>query len=110
MILTIDLLTEQGPAISLAYERAEAAVMRRRPRNVRTDRLVSGPSLFYSYITAGASSSAVCLFCFLMVYSRAGVPPSQLAFSLDAGHFAPPPFVPTATPGVYTSGVRCVRC
>ena len=38
LILTIDLLTEQGPAISLSYEPAEADIMLRKPRNVKTDR------------------------------------------------------------------------
>lgn len=102
MILTIDLLTEQGPAISLAYETTEAAVMRRPPRNVQTDRLVSGPSLFYSYIAAGASSSLVCMGCYFLVYTRAGIPISQVAWSLDAGYFAAPPFTATGVPGVYT--------
>ena len=94
MILTIDLLTEQGPAISLAYELSEAAVMVRPPRNLVTDRLVSGPSLFYSYVVAGLGSSLVCMGCFFLVYTRAGIPLSQLAFSLDNGYFAYPPFNP----------------
>jgi sodium/potassium-transporting ATPase subunit alpha len=83
MILTIDLLTEQGPAISLAYERAEAHVMMRPPRNLKTDRLVSAQSLFYSYITAGLANALVCMFAYFMVYVRRGIPVSRLAFSLD---------------------------
>jgi magnesium-transporting ATPase (P-type) len=103
MILTIDLLTEQAPAISLAYETTEAAVMRRPPRNVLTERLVSGPSIFYSYVVAGGGSALVCMGCYFLVYTRAGIPISQLAFSLDQGYFAAPPFTATATPGVYTA-------
>lgn len=48
LILTIDLLTEQGPAISLAFEQPEARVMLRPPRDVKRERLVSWPSLLYS--------------------------------------------------------------
>lgn len=48
LILTIDLLTEQGPAISLAFEHPESLVMARKPRNAKTDRLVSAASLSYS--------------------------------------------------------------
>lgn len=92
MILTIDLLTEQGPAISLAYERAEAAVMTRKPRNLLTDRLVTPSSLFYSYFVAGITNALVCMGCFFLVYVRAGIPLSRLAFSVDAGYFAYPPF------------------
>lgn len=53
LILTIDLITEQGPAISLAYEPAEALVMERPPRDLTRDRLINGPLLRYSYLTAG---------------------------------------------------------
>lgn len=53
LILTIDLITEQGPAISLAYEPAEALVMERPPRDLTRDRLINGPLLRYSYLIAG---------------------------------------------------------
>lgn len=53
LILTIDLITEQGPAISLAYEPAEALVMDRPPRDLTRDRLINGPLLRYAYLIAG---------------------------------------------------------
>jgi sodium/potassium-transporting ATPase subunit alpha len=53
LILSIDLLTEQGPAISLAYEPAEARVMERPPRDMTRDRLINGPLLRYSYLIVG---------------------------------------------------------
>jgi hypothetical protein len=53
LILSIDLVTEQGPAISLAYEPAEAQVMERPPRDITRDRLISGPMLRYSYLIIG---------------------------------------------------------
>jgi sodium/potassium-transporting ATPase subunit alpha len=87
MILTIDLLTEQGPAISLAYERAESQVMSRKPRNLVTDRLVSAPSLFYSYIMAGLANALVCMFAYFMVYVKNGIPVSRVAYSLDQARF-----------------------
>lgn len=58
-ILSIDLLTELAPAISLAYEEKEADIMLQPPRNVKTDRLVSTPVLLYSYLIAGLCISAV---------------------------------------------------
>jgi sodium/potassium-transporting ATPase subunit alpha len=102
MILTIDLLTEQGPAISLAYERAEEAVMSRQPRNLVTDRLVTAPSLFYSYIIAGAANALISMFCFFLVYMKRGIPISQLRGSLNLGYFASPPF--TNVNGDWTTG------
>lgn len=56
MILAIDLLTEQGPAISLAYEKMESSVMDRPPRDLQRDRLVSASLLRYSYLIAGKQS------------------------------------------------------
>ena len=41
-ILFIDLGTDLWPAISLAYEPAESDIMKRKPRNPRTDKLVNG--------------------------------------------------------------------
>ena len=40
-ILCIDLGTDMVPAISLAYEKAETDIMKRRPRDPQHDRLVN---------------------------------------------------------------------
>ena len=40
LILTVDLLTEQGNAISLSYEPAESNIMDRPPRDLKKDRMV----------------------------------------------------------------------
>jgi sodium/potassium-transporting ATPase subunit alpha len=74
VLLTIDLLSEQGPSLSFAYEKAEDSIMLRPPRKMGVDRLVSRQIIFYAYVVAGLGSSLVCLFAFLMVYVRAGVP------------------------------------
>ena len=58
LLLTIDLMTELGPAISLAYEDAELDIMNRKPRNSITDRLTDFTSLFYS-LTAGSIETLV---------------------------------------------------
>ena len=42
LILAIDLGTDMVPAISMAYEDAEADIMKRPPRNAATDHLVTG--------------------------------------------------------------------
>jgi sodium/potassium-transporting ATPase subunit alpha len=91
MILTIDLLTEQGPAISLAYEAPESQIMQRPPRNLKTQRLVSGPSLFYSYVLAGGAEMLICMFAFFLVFIHNGIPIHRLTFSLDHKYFATPP-------------------
>lgn len=49
LILSVDLVTEQGPAISLAYEKAESNVRARPPRDIDTERLISGALMRYSY-------------------------------------------------------------
>ena len=44
------MLTEIGPAVSFAWEPAEANVMERPPRNRQTDRLVRPALLAYAYL------------------------------------------------------------
>ena len=79
-ILVIDLLTEQGPAISFAYEKSEAAVMLLPPRKMATDRLVTQPLLVYSYLLTGAPSMLVCMLAFFMVrLPRGRAPPLPLS-------------------------------
>jgi sodium/potassium-transporting ATPase subunit alpha len=72
-VLTIDLGTEMGPAISLAYEKAEADIMERKPRDPKKDRLVSPTLLLYSYVVAGFILSAACMAAMTMVYNQNGI-------------------------------------
>ncbi|KAH0631695.1 hypothetical protein JD844_006152 [Phrynosoma platyrhinos] len=48
-ILCIDLGTDMVPAISLAYEAAESDIMKRQPRNPRTDKLVNERLISMAY-------------------------------------------------------------
>ena len=86
-VLSIDLLTELAPAISLAYEDAEGDVMRRPPRNLRRDRLVSGPLVVYAYVVAGVIEAVACFGSFLWVFSLEGIGPSALLFADTEGLF-----------------------
>ena len=81
IFLTIDLLTEQGPAISFAYEKAEDSVMDRPPRKMGRDRLVSRQVIFYAYVASGLASSLVCMMAFFLVYVYHGLPVSALWMS-----------------------------
>lgn len=67
-VLTIDLGTELGPAISLAYETPEAALMDRQPRDPVKDRLVSPRLLFYSYLTSGSVITVACALAYNYIY------------------------------------------
>jgi sodium/potassium-transporting ATPase subunit alpha len=72
-VLTIDLGTEMGPAISLAYEKSESDIMLRKPRDPVKDRLVSGPLLFYSYAVAGSIISVACTLAYWSIYNDHGI-------------------------------------
>lgn len=52
---SIDMLTEIGPAVSFAWEPAEANVMARPPRNRHTDRLVRPALIGYAYLQVSGS-------------------------------------------------------
>ncbi|GLE00034.1 hypothetical protein PINS_up008761 [Pythium insidiosum] len=72
-ILSIDLGTELGPAISLAYEGAESDIMRRPPRDMSRDRLMSPPLLLYAYVVAGVIQTAGCFLAYAAVFWRHGL-------------------------------------
>jgi len=78
LVLSIDLGTELAPAISLAYEKAEADVMSRPPRNSKKDRLVSPRLLTYAYLQIGVIESIAGLFAFFAVFWQHGLPPSAI--------------------------------
>jgi sodium/potassium-transporting ATPase subunit alpha len=78
LILSIDLITEQGPAISLAYEPAESNVMARPPRDLATDRLVSAALLRHSYLVVGVAEAVACMLSFFAVFWWRGVPLSSV--------------------------------
>jgi sodium/potassium-transporting ATPase subunit alpha len=87
-ILTIDLGTELGPAISLAYEKPEADLMDRKPRDPIRDRLVSPKLLLYAYITSGFILSAGCFLAYIFVYEKNGIRISDFSRpGLDGGSF-----------------------
>jgi sodium/potassium-transporting ATPase subunit alpha len=69
-VLTIDLGTELGPAISLAYEKAEGDLMDQKPRDPLKDRLVSPVLLLYSYVTSGAVITAGCILAYMFTYGQ----------------------------------------
>lgn len=78
LILSIDLITEQGPAISLAYEPAEAMVMDRPPRDPQRDRLINGALLRYAYLIVGVMQALVCMLAFFTIFWWNGVPLSAV--------------------------------
>ena len=78
LILTIDLITEQVPAASLAYEPSEASIMTRPPRNMKTDRMVDGRLLRYSYLIAGVLMTGVCLLTYFTIFLSYGVTGADL--------------------------------
>eukprot|EP00698_Gefionella_okellyi_P017925 TRINITY_DN5321_c0_g1_i14.p1 TRINITY_DN5321_c0_g1~~TRINITY_DN5321_c0_g1_i14.p1 ORF type:complete len:1000 (-),score=268.16 TRINITY_DN5321_c0_g1_i14:578-3577(-) len=82
-VLSVDLLTEMGPAISLAYEDKESDIMDRPPRNIKKDRLVSGPLLIYSYLVAGLLETIACFLSYMFVYWDYGFSTSNLYFAAD---------------------------
>jgi len=69
LILTIDLGTELTPGISLAYEDMESDIMNRKPRNSKTDRLISWNLLLYAYGFAGVVNFSVCIGAYFYVFS-----------------------------------------
>lgn len=81
MILCIDLGTDMIPAISLAYEEAESDIMRRKPRNAQTDRLVNARLISFSYLQIGVMQALAGMYVYLVVLGDNGISPHSLPFS-----------------------------
>jgi len=90
-ILCIDLGTELFPAISLAYEKPEPKIMKRRPRDMKKDRLVSRSLLIYSYLIAGTAEALTCILAYLLVFMHNNVPLSLLPLSSNTYWLADAP-------------------
>lgn len=82
-ILTIDLLTEMPPAISLSYEGAENDVMKRLPRNVHTDHLVTAPLVAYSYLEIGVIEAIACVTSYIIAFHTFDISMTDIAFTDD---------------------------
>jgi sodium/potassium-transporting ATPase subunit alpha len=86
--LSIDLGTELGPAISLAYEGPEHDLISRPPRNIAKDRIVAFPCIFHSYVLVGGIHIICGFAAFLWVYANFGIPPAAL-WNTASSNFQP---------------------
>eukprot|EP00164_Ancoracysta_twista_P004844 GFYU01006582.1.p1 GENE.GFYU01006582.1~~GFYU01006582.1.p1 ORF type:complete len:402 (-),score=161.35 GFYU01006582.1:456-1547(-) len=67
LILCVDLGTDMIPAISLAYERAEADIMRRLPRRADVDRMVTWKLISFAYLQIGLVQALAGFYCYFAV-------------------------------------------
>ena len=61
LILCVDLGTDMVPAISMAWEGAEADIMKRRPRNSEVDHLVTKKLVVFAYLQIGVIQVCVLI-------------------------------------------------
>jgi len=78
LILCVDLGTDMVPAISMAWEGAEADIMKRRPRNSEVDHLVTKKLVVFAYLQIGVIQAASGFFAWLTVLNDYGYPPAIL--------------------------------
>merc|ERR1712115_279248 len=77
-ILCIDLGTDMVPAISLAYEKAEADIMKRPPRNPFTDKLVNERLISMAYGQIGMIQASAGFFVYFVILGENGFLPKRL--------------------------------
>jgi len=85
LILAIDLGTDMVPAISMAYEEAEADIMKRPPRNAKVDRLVTRKLIFLAYLQIGIMQAMAGFYAWMVVLNDYGYPPTVLLGNPDYG-------------------------
>jgi sodium/potassium-transporting ATPase subunit alpha len=83
LILVVDIITEQGPAISLTFEGPELSVMSRPPRNRSIEKLADTPLILYSYFFIGFAESLVCILAFFTVFISHRVPSNYVSYHRD---------------------------
>lgn len=72
LILCVDLGTDMVPAISMAWENKEADIMRRKPRDASTDRLVTRKLISFAYLQIGVIQCIAGFFTYLTVLNDYG--------------------------------------
>ncbi|XP_017266450.1 sodium/potassium-transporting ATPase subunit alpha-2 [Kryptolebias marmoratus] len=77
-ILCIDLGTDMVPAISLAYEMAESDIMKRQPRNPKTDKLVNERLISMAYGQIGMMQALAGFFTYFVILAENGFRPADL--------------------------------
>merc|ERR1711953_1296708 len=75
-ILCIDLGTDMVPAISMAYEHAESDIMKRKPRNPFTDKLVNERLISMAYGQIGMTQASAGFFVYFVIMAENGFWPS----------------------------------
>lgn len=78
LILCIDLGTDMVPAISMAWETAEADIMKRKPRDQNVDRLVTRKLICFAYLQVGIIQAMAGFYSYLVVLSDYGYMPHVL--------------------------------
>uniref|UniRef100_A0A8C3WBB3 Sodium/potassium-transporting ATPase subunit alpha n=1 Tax=Catagonus wagneri TaxID=51154 RepID=A0A8C3WBB3_9CETA len=77
-ILCIDLGTDMVPAISLAYESPESDIMKRAPRNPKTDNLVNHRLIGMAYGQIGMIQALAGFFTYFVIMAENGFKPMDL--------------------------------
>ncbi|XP_048588612.1 sodium/potassium-transporting ATPase subunit alpha-2 [Nematostella vectensis] len=77
-ILCIDLGTDMVPAISLAYEEAESDIMKRMPRDPRTEKLVNERLISMTYGQIGFMQASAGFLTYFVIMAENGFLPGDL--------------------------------
>jgi len=103
LILAIDLGTDMVPAISMAYEEAEADIMRRPPRDAVLDRLVTRKLICFAYLQVGVMQAMAGFFAFILILNDYGFPPHILPFIDSADQWGSSAMYCRFSGGYYTN-------
>ncbi|KAM9962467.1 hypothetical protein ACTFIR_005375 [Dictyostelium discoideum] len=86
LILCIDLGTDLIPVISYAYEGSETDLMKRKPRNVKKDKLVSLRLAVFSYLWLGCWQCAAGFLNYFLLFKDYGYSASDL-YNVSSTYF-----------------------
>ncbi|KAF8503943.1 sodium-potassium ATPase [Hysterangium stoloniferum] len=83
-MIIICVATDLAPALSLCMETPESGLLRRRPRNVKTERLADWKLLLHAYGFLGVLESLAAMSMSFWYLQRRGIPFSDLVFKFGS--------------------------
>jgi sodium/potassium-transporting ATPase subunit alpha len=82
-MIVICVLTDLCGTIALVYEKPETDLMLQKPRDPKTERLVSWRLFLYAFLQVGVIESFAAFFVFFYSMGRRGIRPADLVFAFD---------------------------
>lgn len=84
LMIVICVGTDMCGSLGLVHEKAELDIMKRPPRNTKSDRLLTWKIFLFTYGFVGMLESSIAFFMYFFTMYLGNVPPSRLIFAFES--------------------------